>query len=589
MSLSIQEKEQIAKKIAQKIPFNNILDEIRDSVVNSNLKRIHLTTRKDLFNIEHAYQLAHPPTWHKNDAISIEAWVNSMKEQGECVLFYKPQGVFYEDYPQFKNEDFILIVMTPSQIEILKKFGGNIICLDGTHGTNSYDFELHTIMVVDEIREGFPCGFLISNRSDHEVLVLFFSEIQKQAGVIQCTAFMSDMAETYFNAWLQTMGAPEKRLYCTWHVDKAWRKNINSKIISKEVRALVYKQLRVLLQERDEKAFERMIIKFVQDQSQNSEMFEFLQYFKQYSKNPQVWAYCYRKHVGINTNMRLERLHRALKYEYLNGKKVKRLDKSILAIMRLVRDKLFQKIISEHKGKLCTTISNIRVRHNESVNIDENLIIRTGNTFTVPSMSSTELYYIQRDVESCLCTLKCEDCGICIHEFYCTCMDSSIKFNMCKHIHAVAQSLKRVDVSQEINLSPEEDNNLSIDSNAAPEVVTILNEISKKKEASEQTNLKKRQDVLIEKLTTLIRSTESIEEIESLETIALSMTPTMVAVRESLTNNDKTLVVKSVSKGNIVPQRRLFSTKKKRSKTNKINVVIPQQKESDEIAMNLLI
>uniref|UniRef100_A0A6P7H378 Uncharacterized protein LOC114346435 n=1 Tax=Diabrotica virgifera virgifera TaxID=50390 RepID=A0A6P7H378_DIAVI len=87
-SLSKNEKEEIAKKIAEKIPFANILDEIRDSVVNSNLKRVHLTTKKDLFNIEHAYQLAHPPTWHKNDAISIEAEVNSMKEQGECVLFF---------------------------------------------------------------------------------------------------------------------------------------------------------------------------------------------------------------------------------------------------------------------------------------------------------------------------------------------------------------------------------------------------------------------------------------------------------------------------------------------------------------------
>ncbi|CAG9837716.1 unnamed protein product [Diabrotica balteata] len=585
MTLTKHEKEEIAKKIAQKIPFNNILDDIRDSVIDLNLKRIHLTTKKDLFNIEHSYQLAHPPTWHKNDAISIEAWVNSMKEQGECVLFYKPQGVYYKDYPQLKNDDFVLVIMTPSQVELLKKFGGNIICLDGTHGTNSYDFELHTIMVVDEIREGFPCGFLISNRSDHEVLVLFFSEIMKQTGIIKCKAFMSDMAEAYFNAWLQTMGAPDKRLYCTWHVDKAWRKNINSKIISKKTRALVYKQLRVLLQERDEKAFERMIIKFLHDQSQNSDMSEFFQYFKQYSKNPQVWACCYRKHIGINTNMRLERLHRALKYEYLNGKKVKRLDKSILAIMRLVRDKLFQKIISEHKGKLCTTISNIRVKHNESDKIDGNLIIRTDDTFTVPSMSSTEVYYIHRDVESCMCTLKCEDCGICVHQFYCTCMDSSIKFNMCKHIHAVAQLLNRVDTSQETNLNPEEDNNLIIENNAAPEVATILNELSKKQVASEETNLKKRQDILIEKLTTLIRSTESIEELESLETITSSMTPTMAAVRDSL-KNDKTLVVKSVSKGNIVPQRRLFSTKKKKNKTS---VILPQQKENNEIAMNLLI
>lgn len=211
MTLTKQEKHLLASKIAQKIPFNNILDDIRNSVVNSDLQRIHLSNRKDLFNIEYAYQLAHPPTWHKNDAISVEAWVNDMKQHSDCVIFYKPQGILLEDCLQFKKEDFILIIMTPSQREILLKYGEDIICLDGTHGTNSYDFELHTIMVVDELREGFPTGFLISNRSDFEVLALFFSKIQKEVGTIKCRTFMSDMAEAYFNAWIKVMGLPEKR------------------------------------------------------------------------------------------------------------------------------------------------------------------------------------------------------------------------------------------------------------------------------------------------------------------------------------------------------------------------------------------
>lgn len=207
MTLNKEEKSQLAKKIAQKIPFNVILDEIRGSVENSNLKRVHLTNKKDLFNIEHCYQLAHPPTWHENDAISVETWINSVKDEG-CVLFYKPQGSLH---PPFKNEDFILIIMTSSQTEILKDFGSDIICVDGTHGTNCYDFELHTVLVVDELREGFPCAFLISNRSDQEVFSLFFSEIQKQVGLIKCNTFMSDMADAYFNAWIQIMGQPNHR------------------------------------------------------------------------------------------------------------------------------------------------------------------------------------------------------------------------------------------------------------------------------------------------------------------------------------------------------------------------------------------
>jgi regulator of sirC expression with transglutaminase-like and TPR domain len=48
--------------------------------------------------------------------------------------------------------------------------------------------------------------------------------------------------------------------------------------------------------------------------------------------------------------MHLERMHRTLKYIYLKGKTVKRLDKAINAIMKLVRDKLYEKLIIIRKG-----------------------------------------------------------------------------------------------------------------------------------------------------------------------------------------------------------------------------------------------
>lgn len=163
MSIIKKEKKELAKKVAQKISFDTVLDEIKESVVDSNLRRIHLCKKKDLFNIEYSYQLAHPPAWHKNNIISVEAWLNSMREQGDCVLLYNPQGVTCSNHPQFKDEDFILIIMTSSRTELLKKHEEDIICVDGTHCMNSYDFELHTLMIIDELREGFPCAFLISN------------------------------------------------------------------------------------------------------------------------------------------------------------------------------------------------------------------------------------------------------------------------------------------------------------------------------------------------------------------------------------------------------------------------------------------
>ena len=58
-----------------------------------------------------------------------------------------------------KKEDFLLVIQTQYQMEVLKTFGGNVVCMDATHGTNIYDFYLVTIVVIDEYVLTFPCEF----------------------------------------------------------------------------------------------------------------------------------------------------------------------------------------------------------------------------------------------------------------------------------------------------------------------------------------------------------------------------------------------------------------------------------------------
>lgn len=45
---------------------------------------------------------------------------------------------------------------------------------------------------------------------------------------------MSDMEEAFYSAWEKTMGASNNRIFCTWHVLKAWRLNLNWKIKHKD-------------------------------------------------------------------------------------------------------------------------------------------------------------------------------------------------------------------------------------------------------------------------------------------------------------------------------------------------------------------
>lgn len=212
LCLTSFERQNLARKIAAKIPFDTILDEIRDSLNGSELERIHLLTKKDLYNIEQTCNLNSLSVRHKNDALSVDASVKEMEETNDCVLYYKPQDISSPEYPNLKLEDFVLIIMNEGQMKMLENYGSDCVCIDGTHGLNNYGFELHTLLVLDDIREGFPAAFLISNRSDQEIMSIFFSIIKQRLAIeIYPKVFMSDMADSYYNAWIQVMQPVEFR------------------------------------------------------------------------------------------------------------------------------------------------------------------------------------------------------------------------------------------------------------------------------------------------------------------------------------------------------------------------------------------
>lgn len=62
--------------------------------------------------------------------------------------------------------DFALIIMTFFQAQQLVQFGNNKICIDGTHGTNNYDFQLYTLLTADEFSSASSVAF---NRADETI------------------------------------------------------------------------------------------------------------------------------------------------------------------------------------------------------------------------------------------------------------------------------------------------------------------------------------------------------------------------------------------------------------------------------------
>ena len=62
--------------------------------------------------------------------------------------------------------------------------------------------------------------------------------------------------------------------------------------------------------------------------------------------------------------------------------------------------------------------------------------VRTDKEWTVQSQSQQNIYYtIKLQNNHCDCKIICSSCGVCTHHFTCTCLDSTLRSTVCKHIH----------------------------------------------------------------------------------------------------------------------------------------------------------
>ena len=139
----------IAAKLQQGVTITKtrILDDIRDSLLDG-VTREHLVTRQDIHNIRTMYNMA-GVMGHTNDLTSVSAWVEVMRTlpYDRSILMYKVQGVSQtEEMDNIGSDDFLLAIQTEFQKDMLQKFGNTVICIDATHGTNMYDFNLITLL-----------------------------------------------------------------------------------------------------------------------------------------------------------------------------------------------------------------------------------------------------------------------------------------------------------------------------------------------------------------------------------------------------------------------------------------------------------
>jgi len=206
-----------------------------------------------------------------------------------------------------------------------------------------------------------------------------------------------------------------------------------------------------------------------------------LYFERMYANRATLWAYCYRKGLGVNCNMHLESMHKTIKYHYLNGCKIGKLDKS-MTIRRFTHDKKVERMIKLTKDKSTTRIQEIKKKHLTSISLNLNITKNNANSWNVDSEHiPNQLYVVKKNNEEICCVIVCSTCKICIHTFECTCLDYSIKSIIYKHIHTIALSQEN-DTNKMVSSELNDTNKHVKDTNDTKEIEIHMKTLNSKNE-----------------------------------------------------------------------------------------------------------
>jgi len=163
-----------------------------------------------------------------------------------------------------------------------------------------------------------------------------------------------------------------------------------------------------------------------------------------------------------------------------------------------------------------------------------------NSSWHVMSENVNELYVIKKLEINCECQITCEECITCIHHYSCSCMDSAIKWNMCKHIHLVCLFLKNR-------------NNI------------VSSELNKEFGIRNINNENETSTIILQLNNSKISNQSNFQIWNVLKKCSATVMPTLVALKN---NSDikpfkKLSSHQSPNKLIIIPQCRFFSTKKK--------------------------
>ena len=128
----------------------------------------------------------------------------------------------------------------------------------------------------------------------------------------------------------------------------------------------------------------------------------------------------------------------------MKGRINKRVDNLLYILMKISRDKAFDRLCKLQKGKISGRLTTIRKRRWESSyqTLSYQSISKDGKEWNVKSADGRQEYSVVCEHDACQqkCQIVCNYCQVCIHMYTCTCMDFLIYHTICKRIHLICSN-----------------------------------------------------------------------------------------------------------------------------------------------------
>eukprot|EP00899_Mesostigma_viride_P018425 jgi/Mesvir1/26584/Mv25704-RA.1 len=262
-----------------------------------------------------------------------------------------------------ETSPFIMVIQSSWQRDCMRKFGDKMVFLDSTHGMFCLGYYFATLLVEDDHGTGIPVAWCIMSSESTNSYKTFLKAVwdDPESALPMPKSFMVDCAESERNAIKEVFPAEVKIFLCSWHVARAWYKNVITKVKSREDRYTLYKGLSTLLYsikgQVNPNTNPSEIVTVVKNLLENfyveweGRQPAFITYVKkEWGKSFPHWAHAFRHadYGGHDTNNLLESYHRKLKSQWMWGQGRQRLDLVIYRLLIALKYMKDDQLVKDH-------------------------------------------------------------------------------------------------------------------------------------------------------------------------------------------------------------------------------------------------